>query len=132
MTETKKRIQELTKAELEIMQVVWKIGHEFVVRDVHELLPDPRPAYSTVSTIVRILDTKGFLSHKTYGHSNVYQAAVSKEDYTDSYMHGVLTTDYYAHVFGPAEDVQTVHDRGVAAREKSDKDEKQGEDTSGS
>ena len=49
-----------------------------------------------------------------------------------SYMHGVLTTDYYAHVFGPAEDVQTVHDRGVAAREKSDKDEKQGEDTSGS
>ena len=91
MTETKKRIQELTKAELEIMQVVWKIGHEFVVRDVHELLPDPRPAYSTVS-IVRILDTKGFLSHKTYGHSNVYQAAVSKEDYTDSYMHGVLNS----------------------------------------
>ena len=64
MTETKKRIQELTKAELEIMQVVWKIGHEFVVRDVHELLPDPRPAYSTVSTIVRILDTKGFLSQQ--------------------------------------------------------------------
>ncbi|MBR5934796.1 MAG: BlaI/MecI/CopY family transcriptional regulator [Bacteroidaceae bacterium] len=92
MAETKKRIQELTRAELEIMQVVWKIGHEFVVRDVHELLPDPKPAYSTVSTIVRILDTKGFLSHKTYGHSNVYQAAVSKEDYTDSYMHGVLNS----------------------------------------
>ena len=92
MAETKKRIQELPKAELEIMQVIWTIGKEFVIRDVHELLPDPKPAYSTVSTIVRILDTKGFLSHKTYGHSNVYSTAVSKDDYTDSFMHGVLNS----------------------------------------
>lgn len=92
MAESNKRIQELTKAELEIMQVIWSVGREFVVRDIHELLPDPKPAYSTVSTIVRILDTKGFLTHKTYGHSNVYKAAVSKEDYTDSFMHGVLNS----------------------------------------
>lgn len=92
MAESKKRIQELTKAELEIMQVIWGVGSEFVVRDIHELFPDPKPAYSTVSTIVRILDTKGFLTHKTYGHSNVYTAAVSKEEYTDSFMHGVLNS----------------------------------------
>ena len=92
MAESNKRIQELTKAELEIMQVIWSVGREFVVRDIHELLPDPKPAYSTVSTIVRILDTKGFLTHETYGHSNVYMAAVSKEDYTDSFMHGVLNS----------------------------------------
>ena len=92
MAESNKRIQELTKAELEIMQVIWSVGREFVVRDIHELLPDPKPAYSTVSTIVRILDTKGFLTHKTYGHSNVYKAVVSKEDYTDSFMHGVLNS----------------------------------------
>ena len=72
--------------------MIWSVGREFVVRDIHELLPDPKPAYSTVSTIVRILDTKGFLTHKTYGHSNVYKAAVSKEDYTDSFMHGVLNS----------------------------------------
>lgn len=100
MTETKKRIQELTKAELEIMQVIWTIGKEFVIRDVHELLPDPKPAYSTVSTIVRILDTKGFLSHKTYGHSNVYSTAVSKDDYTDSFMHGVLNSFFGGSVSG--------------------------------
>ena len=92
MAESNNRIQELTKAELEIMQEVWKLGHEFVIRDIHEMLPEPKPAYSTVSTIVRILDNKGFLSHKTYGHSNVYQAQVSKEEYTDSYMHGVLNS----------------------------------------
>lgn len=100
MAETKKRIQELTKAELEIMQVIWTIGKEFVIRDVHELLPDPKPAYSTVSTIVRILDTKGFLSHKTYGHSNVYSTAVSKDDYTDSFMHGVLNSFFGGSVSG--------------------------------
>ena len=92
MAETKKRIQELTKAELEIMQVIWNLGHEFVVRDIHDLLPEPKPAYSTVSTIVRILDTTGFLSHKTYGHSNVYMTCVSKDDYTESFMHGVLNS----------------------------------------
>lgn len=100
MAKTKKSIQELTKAELEIMQVIWKIGSEFVIRDVHELLPDPKPAYSTVSTIVRILDTKGFLSHKTYGHSNVYRAAVSKDDYTESFMHGVLNSFFGGSVSG--------------------------------
>ena len=100
MAESKKRIQELTKAELEIMQVIWNIDREFVIRDIHELLPDPKPAYSTVSTIVRILDTKGFLTHKTYGHSNVYSAAVSKDDYTESFMHGVLNSFFGGSVSG--------------------------------
>ena len=92
MDKQKKIIPELTKAEMEIMQVVWQIDDNFVVRDVHERLPEPRPAYSTVATMVRILDTKGFLSHKTYGHSNVYSAIVSKTEYTDLYMHNVLHT----------------------------------------
>ncbi len=100
MAESKKRIQELTKAELEIMQVIWNIDREFVIRDIHELLPDPKPAYSTVSTIVRILDTKGFLTHKTYGHSNVYSDAVSKDDYTESFMHGVLNSFFGGSVSG--------------------------------
>ncbi len=92
MKESKKSIQELTKAELEIMQIVWSLDGEFVIRDVHERMQDPKPAYSTVTTIIRILDTKGFLSHKTYGHSNVYKVEVTKEEYTDSFMHGVLNS----------------------------------------
>lgn len=86
------KIQELTKAELEIMQLVWQLGHEFVVRDIHNMMPEPKPAYNTVSTIIRLLDTKGFLTHNTYGHSNVYFCAVSKDEYTDSFMQGVLNS----------------------------------------
>ena len=92
MSKQTRIIPELTKAELEIMQIVWQIDDNFVVRDVHERRPEPKPAYSTVATIVRILDTKGFLTHKTYGHSNVYRAAVSKDEYTETYMHNVLHT----------------------------------------
>lgn len=92
MERSTKKIQELTKAEFEIMQLVWQIGHEFVVRDIHNMMSEPRPAYNTVSTIVRILDSKGFLTHKTYGHSNVYFCAVSKNEYTGSFMQNVLTS----------------------------------------
>lgn len=92
MEKNKTKTQELTKAELEIMQVIWQIDKEFIVRDVHDLMPDPKPAYNTISTMVRILDTKGFLTHKAYGHTNVYQAAVTKDEYTGSYMQGVLNS----------------------------------------
>ena len=86
------KVQELTKAELEIMQIVWKLDAEFIIRDVHEMMPEPKPAYNTVSTMVRILDSKGFLTHKTYGHTNVYMAAVTKDEYTGRFMQGVLNS----------------------------------------
>ncbi len=86
------KMQELTKAELEIMQIVWKLDGEFIVRDVHDMMPEPKPAYNTVSTMVRILDSKGFLTHKTYGHTNVYMAAVTKDEYTGRFMQGVLNS----------------------------------------
>ena len=63
--------QELTRAELEIMQVIWKKG-KVLVHDILEEMPEPRPAYNTVSTIVRILESKGFVSHKAYGRTYEY------------------------------------------------------------
>ena len=92
MERNKLKIQELTKAELEIMKYVWKLNKEFIVRDIHNMMPEPKPAYNTVSTMVRILDTKGFLTHKAYGHTNVYSAAVGKDEYTGSYLQGVLNS----------------------------------------
>ncbi|MBO7588881.1 MAG: BlaI/MecI/CopY family transcriptional regulator [Bacteroidaceae bacterium] len=92
MDSKKQKIQELTKAELEIMQIIWKLGKEFIVRDVHDMMPEPKPAYNTVSTMVRILDSKGFLTHKTYGHTNIYKSAVTKDDYTGRFMQGVLNS----------------------------------------
>lgn len=86
---TNDRPQELTKAELEIMQIIWKRGRTLVHGIIDEL-PDPKPAYNTVSTIVRILETKGFVSHKAYGRTHEYFPLVSKDEYTKTYMHGVL------------------------------------------
>ena len=81
--------QELTKAELELMQVIWD-KEKVLVHDILEVLPEPKPAYNTVSTIVRILEQKGFVGHKASGRTYEYFPLVSKEAYTQRYMTTVL------------------------------------------
>lgn len=81
--------QELTKAELELMQVIWD-KEKVLVHDILDVLPEPKPAYNTVSTIVRILEQKGFVGHKAYGRTYEYFPLVSKEAYTQRYMTTVL------------------------------------------
>ncbi len=88
-TKRTERPQELTRAELEVMQILWRKGRG-VVHDFLEEFEEPRPAYNTVSTIVRILEKKGFVDHKAYGKTHEYFPTVSKEEYTSRYMTGVL------------------------------------------
>ena len=78
-------MKELTKAEEQIMQVLWKLEKGFV-RDVIDLLPDPKPAYNTVSTIVRILEKKGFVAHNAYGKTHEYFPIVSRDDYKKKFL----------------------------------------------
>ena len=85
----KNRPQELTRAELEIMQVLWNRGAA-VVHGILDEMDEPRPAYNTVSTIVRILEKKGFVAHKAYGKTHEYYPVVSKDDYARRYMDTVL------------------------------------------
>ncbi|RAJ25514.1 putative transcriptional regulator [Pedobacter cryoconitis] len=73
-------IKDLTKAEEQIMQIVWQIEKGFV-KEVMDFLPEPKPAYNTVSTIIRILEVKGFIGHEAFGKAHQYHALVSKEDY---------------------------------------------------
>ena len=84
-----KGVSELTRAELELMQVIWK-KEKVLVHDILDDLPEPKPAYNTVSTLVRVLEKKGFVGHKAYGKTYEYYPLVSKEDYTSRYMTGVL------------------------------------------
>jgi len=84
-----KNLRELTRAEEEVMQVLWKLGKGFV-KDVIEQLPEPKPAYNTVSTIVRILETKGFIGHTAYGKTHEYYPLVSKPEYTRFYFRNFL------------------------------------------
>ena len=81
--------QELTPAELEIMQILWQTGKGFVT-DVIEHLPEPKPAYNTVSTVLRVLEKKGFVGYKAYGKSHEYYPLVDRESYTSTFMSSVL------------------------------------------
>lgn len=82
-------MRELTKAEEQIMQILWKVKKGFV-KDILDHFPEPRPAYNTVSTIIRILESKGFVRHKAYGKTHEYYPAVTKEAYKKTLMRGVM------------------------------------------
>src|ERR1700748_431500 len=73
-------LKELTKAEETVMQLLWQLK-EAVVKDIIELMPEPKPAYNTVSTVVRVLEGKGFIDHKAYGNSHVYFPLISESQY---------------------------------------------------
>jgi BlaI family penicillinase repressor len=73
-------IKDLTKAEEQIMQILWQMEKGFV-KDVIDHIPEPKPAYNTVSTIIRILETKGFIGHEAFGKAHQYHPLISKEDY---------------------------------------------------
>jgi len=73
-------MKELTKAEEQVMQILWKTDRAFV-KDLLLHFPEPRPAYNTVSTIIRILEKKGFVDHEEFGKSHRYYPLVKKEEY---------------------------------------------------
>ena len=73
-------IKELTKAEEQVMQILWQLK-EAIVKDIIDQMPEPKPAYNTVSTVVRVLEGKGFIGHKAYGNSHVYFPAVAEAHY---------------------------------------------------
>jgi BlaI family penicillinase repressor len=80
-----KNFKPLTKAEEEIMQVLWQLKQAFV-KDLVDALPEPKPHYNTVSTILKILEDKGFAAHESFGKSNRFYVLVKKEDYTKRSM----------------------------------------------
>ncbi|MCD7970923.1 MAG: BlaI/MecI/CopY family transcriptional regulator [Alistipes sp.] len=82
--------KELTRAELQVMQILWDLERGFV-NDIIDRMESPKPAYNTVSTIVRILEKKGFVSHESFGKSHRYYPLISRSDYTDKYMNSVLS-----------------------------------------
>ncbi|MFP4555792.1 MAG: BlaI/MecI/CopY family transcriptional regulator [Bacteroidales bacterium] len=78
-------MKELTRAEEQVMQLLWRLDKAFV-KDIMELMPEPKPAYNTVSTIVRILEKKGFVGHNAYGKTHEYYPLVSKKEYTGTFL----------------------------------------------
>jgi len=91
-------MRDLTRAEEEVMQVLWKIEKGFV-KEILEHFDEPRPAYNTVSTIVRILQDKGFVEHKAYGRTHEYYPVISKDDYSKSHL-STFVNDYFSNSYG--------------------------------
>lgn len=80
----------LTKAEEEIMLILWKLG-ESTIRDVMKELSEPETPYTTVSTVVRVLEKKEFVGHKAVGTTYLYYPLVQKKDYLRSYLSGIVS-----------------------------------------
>ncbi|WP_410219612.1 BlaI/MecI/CopY family transcriptional regulator [Pedobacter sp.] len=90
-------MKELTKAEEQIMLILWEMK-EGIVKDIIEKISPPKPAYNTVSTVIRVLETKNFVAHKAIGNTHVYYPIISEEQYKhfalDKVMHNYFENNY--------------------------------------
>lgn len=86
-------MKELTKAEELIMQVLWQIRKGFL-KDIVDAMPEPKPAYPTVSTVIRVLVRKQYVGHNTYGKVNEYYPLIKKEEYFKNHFKR-LVTDFF-------------------------------------
>ena len=84
-----KMMKPLTKAEEQIMQVLWKLGQAFL-REIIEALPDPRPHNNTVATIIKILVEKEFVAVKVFGRTHQYYPLITKDSYSKSTMKNLV------------------------------------------
>ncbi len=82
-------MEKLTNKEEEIMRVLWKLKKAFIKEIVAEL-PEPKPHYNTISTVVRNMEEKGFIKYNAFGKSHQYYPAISKEAYKKNFMHKTI------------------------------------------
>ena len=82
-------MKELTRGEEQVMQVIWSIGQGFA-NEIMAAFPEPKPAYNTVLTVIKILENKGFVKHETFCRANRYSAVISKEEYSQRYLGSVV------------------------------------------
>lgn len=82
-------MKELTKAEEQVMQHIWKLEKAFL-KDIVDAFPEPRPAYTTISTVIRVLVKKEFIAYNSYGKVHEYYPLVTKEDYFRQHFRGVI------------------------------------------
>ena len=82
-------MRELTKAEEQVMQVLWSVGQGFA-NEIMAAYPEPKPAYNTVLSIIKILENKGFVKHETFCRAHRYSPAISREDYSHRYLGSVV------------------------------------------
>lgn len=83
-------MESLTQTEERIMQELWKLKRAFVKEVIAEL-PDPKPPYNTVSSVIRLLEKKGYVGHKAYGKTHQYYPLIEKHDYSKRTVKNLLS-----------------------------------------
>ncbi|MFA6277352.1 MAG: BlaI/MecI/CopY family transcriptional regulator [Pedobacter sp.] len=90
-------MRELTKAEEQVMLILWEMK-QGLVKDVIDKMDPPKPAYNTVSTVIRVLESKGFISHNAIGNTHIYFPVISEEQYKhfafDKVMNNYFENNY--------------------------------------
>ena len=87
----------LTRKEEEVMKILWQLEKAFV-KDIIELMPDPKPHYNTVSSMVRFMEDKGYIGHKAYGKTHEYFPLISKETYSKQSLSN-LVSGYFSNSY---------------------------------
>ena len=82
---------QLSKTEEQLMQHLWKLENAFM-KDLLDIYPEPKPATTTVATLLKRMIGKGFVDYKTYGKSREYYPLVKKEDYFSKHVNGLIKT----------------------------------------
>ncbi|MGD0340750.1 MAG: BlaI/MecI/CopY family transcriptional regulator [Bacteroidales bacterium] len=80
---------QLTKAEEQVMKILW-VMKEGLVKDIRDRFDEPKPARNTISTVVRVLEKKGFVTHKAYSNVHIYYPMVSKNEYSRKQLFGLM------------------------------------------
>jgi BlaI family transcriptional regulator, penicillinase repressor len=91
-------MESLTKQEEQLMQLFWKM-EKALVRDILNLLPNPKPPYTTLASNIKTLEKKGFLNHKSYGNIHEYFPIITQEEYRKSSFND-LVKDYFGGSMG--------------------------------
>jgi len=86
-------MKELTKAEQQVMHHIWKLRKSFL-KDIVEAFPEPRPAYTTISTVIRVLVKKGFVGYNTYGKVHEYFPKISRQSYFRTHVKSLINNHF--------------------------------------
>jgi len=86
-------MKQLTKAEEQIMHILWNLK-EGIVKDIVDGFNESKPAYTTVATVLKVLEKKGFVNHKSIGNTHLFFPEISKKEYT-RFQFSTLLKDYF-------------------------------------
>ncbi|QPH39399.1 BlaI/MecI/CopY family transcriptional regulator [Pedobacter endophyticus] len=110
-------IKELTKAEEQVMLILWEMG-EALVKDIIQNMTDPKPAYNTVSTVIRVLESKGFVDHKAIGNTHIYFPIIKETDYKHFAL-GKVMNNYFENSYETLVSF-LVNEKSMSAKELND------------